>query len=209
VRQKDELSRQLRAQGLTGAQILRDPRYRELSKKIRGIEETDAQKPAGIYRPVNMEGYNTAWLEKLVRSNKPLSGITPAQALAELRLRMNSADPDYQPSAEFAQRYLQSGVKEATVVNDPDAGLQIRPAGGMGTWDEASLVSNLARKFASMVDMVRNKNYTGLHHALYRAGVVENMVRALAELERFQQQQGRRAIARGREIDITDYLEEL
>jgi len=59
-----------------------------------------------------------------------------------------------------------------------------------------------------MEDMVRNKNYTGLHHALYRAGVVENMVRALAELERFQQQQGRRAIARSREIDITDYLEE-
>jgi hypothetical protein len=78
----------------------------------------------------------------------------------------------------------------------------------MGTWDEASLVSNLARKFASMVDMVRNKNYTGLHHALYRAGAVENMVRALAELERFQAKQGRRPIARGREIDITDYLEE-
>jgi hypothetical protein len=78
-------------------------------------------------------------------------------------------------------------VREATVVNDPDEGIQIRPAGGMGTWDEQSLVSNLARKFASMVDMVRNRNYTGLHHALYRAGVVENMVRALAELERFQQ----------------------
>jgi len=208
VRQKDELSRQLRAQGMTGAQILKDPRYRELSRKIRGIEETDAQKPAGTYAPLSMEGYNTAWLEKLVRGNKPLNGITPAQALEELRLRMNDANPDYRPSAEFAQRYLQSGVKEATVVNDPEAGLQIRPAGGMGTWDEATLVSNLARKFASMVDMVRNKNYTGLHHALYRAGVVENMVRALAELERFQQQQGRRAIARGREIDITDYLEE-
>jgi len=208
VRQKDELSRQLRAQGMTGAQILRDPRYRELSKKIRGIEETDAQKPAGTYAPLSMEGYNTSWLEKLVRGNRPVQGITPAQALAELRLRMNSADPDSQPSAEFAQRYLQFGVKEATVVNDPDVGLQIRPAGGMGTWDEQSLVSNLARKFASMVDMVRNKNYTGLHHVLYRAGVVENMVRALAELERFQQQQGRRPIARGREIDITDYLEE-
>jgi hypothetical protein len=208
VRQKDELSRELRAQGMTGAQILRDPRYRELSRKIRGIEETDALKPAGTYAPLSMEGYNTAWLEKLVQNNKPLRGITPAQALEELRLRMNSADPDYQPSAEFARRYLQSGVKEATVINDPDAGIQVRPAGGMGTYNEATLVSNLARKFASMVDMVRNKNYTGLHHVLYRAGVVENMVRALAELERFQQQQGRRPIARGREIDITDYLEE-
>jgi len=208
VRQKDELSRQLRAQGMTGAQILKDPRYRELSRKIRGIEETDAQKPAGTYAPLSMEGYNTSWLEKLVRGNRPVQGITPAQALAELRLRMNSADPDYQPSAEFVQRYLQSGVKEATVINDPDAGIQIRPAGGMGTYDEATLVSNLARKFASMVDMVKNKNYSGLHYALYRAGVVENMVRALAELEAFQQRQGRRPMARGREIDITDYLDE-
>jgi len=99
-------------------------------------------------------------------------------------------------------------VDEATLVNDPDAGVQLRPAGGMGTYDEATLVSNLARKFAAMVDMVKNKNYSGLHYALYRAGVVENMVRALAELEAFQKQQGRRPIARGREIDITDYVDE-
>lgn len=208
VRQKDELSRQLRAQGMTGAQILKDPRYRELSRKIRGIEEADALKPAGTYRPLNMEGYNTSFLERIVVSNKPISGITPAQALSELQLRMTAADPDYQPSAEFAQRYLQGSVKEATVINDPDTGLQIRPAGGMGTYDEQTLVANLARKFASMVDMVRNKNYAGLHHVLYRAGVVENMVRALAELEAFQQRQGRRPIARGREIDIADYLDE-
>jgi hypothetical protein len=212
VRQKDELSRQLRAQGLTGAQILKDPRYRELSRKIRGIEETQraAQKPkpAGTYRPLNLEGYNTSFLQRIVTTGRPMSGITPAQAMAELRLRMQDANPDYRPSAEFAQRYLRPGVKEATLINDPDAGIQIQPSGGMGTWDEASLVSNLARKFASMVDMVKNKNYTGLHHVLYQAGVVENMVRALAELEAFQAKQGRRPIARGREIDITDYLEE-
>jgi len=208
VKQKDALSRQLRAQGMTGAQILKDPRYKELSRRIRGIEETDALKPAGTYRPLNMEGYNTAFLERVAAGKKPVRGITPAQALAELRRRMNDANPDYQPSAEFVQRYLQPRVREATVVNDPDEGLQIRPAGGMGTWNEQSLVSNLARKFASMIDMVKNRNYTGLHHALYRAGVVENMVRALAELEAFQAKQGRRPIARGREIDITDYIEE-
>jgi hypothetical protein len=97
---------------------------------------------------------------------------------------------------------------EATVINDPDAGLQIQPAGGMGTWDEASLVSNLARKFADMVNMVKVKNYRGLYHVLYKSGVVESMVRALAEFEVFQQRQGRRAIARGREIDTSDYIEE-
>ena len=146
VRQKDELSRKLRAQGLTGAQVLRDPAYRELSRRIRGIEET-------------------------------------AQAAAPR-------------------------VREATLINDPDAGVQIRPTGGMGTYDESTLVANLARKFANMVDIVRNRRYRSLYYVLYEAGVVENMTRALAELEAFQAQQGRRPIARGREIDTTDYLDE-
>jgi len=260
VRQKDELSQQLRAQGMTGAEILKNPKYRELSRRIRGIEEQNTVTqgpnkgkkwspdtpgptapgfrgvdrgvpspedgatapprgyrapappkklaPAGTYGPVNLEGYNTSFLQKIVTSGRPAKGITPAQAMAELRLRINDANPDFRPSPEFTARYLQGRVKEATLVHDPDEGLQIRPAGGMGTWDEQSLVSNLARKFADMVEMVKNKNYAGLHHALYRAGVVENMVRALAELEAFQAQQGRRPIARGREIDTTDYLEE-
>lgn len=99
-------------------------------------------------------------------------------------------------------------VDEAVLVNDPDAGHQIRPDGGMGTWDEQSMVSNLARKFGDMVNMVKNKNYSGLHHVLYKAGVVENLVRALAEYEAFQKKQGRRPLARGREIDLTDYIDE-
>ena len=92
---------------------------------------------------------------------------------------------------------------EAVLVNDPDAGHQIRPDGGMGTWDEASMVNNLARKFADMVNMVKGKNYSGLQYALYKGGVVKGLVDALAEYERFMQKQGRRPIARGREIDMS------
>jgi hypothetical protein len=107
-------------------------------------------------------------------------------------------------------------VGEAVLVNDPDAGHQIRPDGGMGTWDEPSLVSSLARKFAAMVEMVKTKNYSGLQHVLYKDRVIKSMVDALAEYERFTQKQGRRPIARGREIDMSqiavnenpDYVEE-
>ena len=124
-------------------------------------------------------------------------------ALQQTRVPMaNDADKE-KPGVRMGQEF-----DEATLINDPDSGVQIRPSGGLGTWDEQSMVSNLARKFASMVEMVRDRNYSGLHHALYRAGVVENMVRALAELQAFQKQQGRRPVARGREIDITDYLDE-
>jgi hypothetical protein len=98
-------------------------------------------------------------------------------------------------------------VDEAVLINDPDAGHQIRPDGGMGTWDESSLVSNLAGKFASMVDMVKNKNYTGLQYVLYQGGVVKSMVDALAQYEKFMEKQGRRPIARGREIDMSQMQE--
>jgi len=93
-------------------------------------------------------------------------------------------------------------VAEAVLINDPDQGLLIQPDGGMGTWSEESLRSNLVRKFASMAEMIKNRQYSALYNVLYDAGVVENMVRALKQLEDFQQRQGRRPIARGREIDM-------
>ena len=107
-------------------------------------------------------------------------------------------------------------VDEAVLINDPDGGHQIIPDGGMGTWDEASMVNNLARKFGEMVNMVKGKNYSGLQYVLYKGGVVKSLVDALAEYEAFMSKQGRRPIARGREIDMSqiavnenpDYIEE-
>jgi hypothetical protein len=110
----------------------------------------------------------------------------------------------------------EKAVDEAVLVNDPDAGHQIIPDGGMGTWDESSMVNNLARKFAEMVNMVKGKNYSGLQYVLYQGGVVKGLVDALAEYERFMQKQGRRPMARGKEVDMSkvaldenpDYIEE-
>jgi hypothetical protein len=104
-------------------------------------------------------------------------------------------------------------TSEATLINDPESGIQIRPDGGMGTWTEESLRSNLARKLGNLVEMLRNSNYRNLHYVLYQAGVVENIVKALAELEQFRDRQGRRPVARGREIQLdpvaeSDYIEE-
>jgi hypothetical protein len=107
--------------------------------------------------------------------------------------------------------YKKQGVEEATLVNDPEQGHLIQPDGGMGTWDEQSLLSNLTRKFSSMVEMIKEKRYSSLYHSLYEAGVVENMLKALVEYENFKTKQGNRPIAKGREIDIsesTDYISE-
>lgn len=105
----------------------------------------------------------------------------------------------------------EEGVEEATLINDPEQGHLIVPDGGMGTWDEKSLLSNLIRKFSSMAEMIKEKRYSNLYHSLYEAGAVENMLKALVQYENFKEKQGNRPIAKGREIDIsesTDYISE-
>lgn len=103
---------------------------------------------------------------------------------------------------------LQPGLGEATLINDPEQGHLIRPDGGMGTWDEDSLRSNLVRKFSDMLDMMRGREYGKLYQVLYRAGAVENMLQALQQYDAWRQKQGRRPVASGREINMADYVEE-
>jgi len=94
---------------------------------------------------------------------------------------------------------------EAILVNDPEKGAQIRPDGGMGTWDEKSLVSNLSRKFESIQEFLKYGNYENIEYVLYKAGAMESMITALAQYNRFKQKQGKRPIGRGREIDMGKY----
>jgi len=101
------------------------------------------------------------------------------------------------------------GMAEATVINDPQSGLLIRPDGGLGTYNQQSLVSNLSRQLKETVAMLERGNYTGVEYVLYKAGVVQSKVQALARLQQFQDKQGRRPIARDKEIDIgEDYVAE-
>ncbi len=111
-------------------------------------------------------------------------------------------------TSTMSRRYNQPAM-EATVVNDPEQGLQIRPAGGLGTWTESSLVSNLTRQIQELNRMLDSGNYQGIEYVLYRGGAMQAKIQALAALQRFKQKQGRRPIARGREIEVDeDYVEE-
>lgn len=115
---------------------------------------------------------------------------------------------------DTAQAVKENEVEEAVLINDPDAGHLLVPDGGMGTWNEETLSSNLKRKFQSMQEMLDVKNYTSLEYVLYKGGVVESMVKALAQYSKFMDKQGRRPIAKGREIDLAqvnenpDYIDE-
>ena len=100
-------------------------------------------------------------------------------------------------------------VDEATLVNDPEEGIQIRHNGGLGSWNEASLKNNLVKQLVEIVEMLKVGNYRGVEHLLYKGGAMQAKVQALARLEDFSTKQGRRPIARGKEINIgEDYVEE-
>lgn len=93
-------------------------------------------------------------------------------------------------------------VTETQVVNDPEQGLLIRPDGGMGTWTEARLTSSLAAQFSNILQMLKSKNYTDVAYVLYKSGAMQAKVKALADLQQFQDRQGGRALAKGREIQL-------
>jgi hypothetical protein len=59
-----------------------------------------------------------------------------------------------------------------------------------------------------MLDMVKSGDYEKLHYVLQKGQVVDSMVKALAEYQAFMKKQGRRPMARGREIEMSDYLDE-
>jgi hypothetical protein len=96
---------------------------------------------------------------------------------------------------------VKESIEEAQLINDPE-GHRIAPSGGMGTWDEATLVSSLARQFTDVVGMLKAKNYTGVEYLLYRAGAIKAKVEALARYAEFMDRQGRRPIAKNKTIDI-------
>lgn len=110
--------------------------------------------------------------------------------------------------ADREPRVTRPGFAEATITNDPDSGMVIRPAGGMGTWTEKDLVADLSRKMTDMLAKLKARDYQAVHTMLYRDRWIASLVKALAELDALQIRQGGRPLPAGREIDTTDYVEE-
>jgi len=104
---------------------------------------------------------------------------------------------------------LGESVSEATLINDPESGLQIRPSGGIGTYDEQSLRSSAIRDLRSALQALERGMYSNTDYVLYKNTALTYKIRALKQLEDFQEKQGARSIAKGREIDLgEDYVVE-
>ena len=102
-----------------------------------------------------------------------------------------------------------SEVAEATLVNDPERGVEIRPDGGLGSYTPDTLKRTVEQHIIRALEHLKNGDFEKVDYMLYQWGVLQSKVDALRKYADFMQQQGRRPIARGREVDLgEDYVEE-
>ena len=103
-------------------------------------------------------------------------------------------------------------VDEAIVVNTPDKGLEIRPDGGLGTWNEPTLISALARDFSQVLNMIKSKNYKGAYFSAYdKYSPMKSRLKALAQFDQFMDARGKSPMAKNQEYDMSqfsDYVDE-
>jgi hypothetical protein len=101
-------------------------------------------------------------------------------------------------------------VKEATVINDPQAGVLIAPTDTQQEIPEDLLVRDVARQLTEVVRSLRSGQYRNVEHLLYSAGGLENRIRALARYQDYEDKLGDRPMPTRQVIDIgeSDYIEE-
>ena len=101
------------------------------------------------------------------------------------------------------------GVTEAKLVNDPERGVEIRPDGGLGSYTPDTLKKTVEQHIIRALEHLKNGEFDKVDYMLYQWGVLQSKVDALRKYADFMRQQGRRPIARGREVDLgEDYVEE-
>ena len=103
-------------------------------------------------------------------------------------------------------------VEEAQIVSTAN-GMDI-VVDGLGTYDEKTLVSSLARDLSQMVQMLKSGDYSYVEKMLYDMGAVQSKVKALGQYDRFLAKRGQRPLAKDKPVDISneqvsnDYIEE-
>lgn len=100
-------------------------------------------------------------------------------------------------------------VDEATMKNDPESGPIIYPDGGMGGYAPDTLQTAVARHMMDTINFLKAGEFDKVDYMLYQWGVIENKVKALKQYYDFMKTQGRRPIAKGREVDLAPGIKEV
>lgn len=99
-------------------------------------------------------------------------------------------------------------LNEATLVNHPDRGIEIRPSGGLGSWAIERLVKDVVEQLHQLAQKVKNEDFAGAEHILFKSGTFKAKLSALARYDEFKTKNGKRKIAQGKEIDLGEGISE-
>jgi hypothetical protein len=86
-----------------------------MAKFVRVVKEANLNQPAVLPTASSLGGYSNGFLERIVVTNTAQKGVTPQQALQELKARVGNQDPhDPAPSPAFVKKYLTKKLEEGT-----------------------------------------------------------------------------------------------
>ena len=92
-------------------------------------------------------------------------------------------------------------IEEATLVNDAERGLQIRPSGGMGSWSEDGLRKSIEKDLADIAFKIKGKG-TKMAETILNGAAFQSKIKALAQFEEYMSKKGKKPIAQDKEIKI-------
>jgi|DEB0MinimDraft_6_1074348.scaffolds.fasta_scaffold16044_5 hypothetical protein len=142
----------------------------------------------------------------LVSSLYPAASDSVAKKAVEI---FNTVLGEEKEMVSMPMGSVEEPKQEAKIIKTDDS-VSILPSGGMGSYDEASLKSNLGNKLRTLADMLDSGDYDNLEYHIYQSGAMQAMVEALGQYKRFKDKKGNRPIKKDVEIDISneDYLPE-
>lgn len=122
---------------------------------------------------------------------------------------LGDKQPVSMPMGSIEEEDAVDKVKETRIIQK-DNEVSILPAGGMGSYSEESIKSNLAEKLRTLAEMLEDENYDNLEYVIYKSGAMKSLVGALRQYQSFKDKRGNRPIKKDVEIDISneDYLPE-
>jgi hypothetical protein len=159
-----------------------------------------AKKESGKYSKTTGKRLKEGWQDDIVRAGQATRQAVDS-AVKSIPRPFDEKEVANDLRKGTGDKSRQVREMPASLRNDPE-GHTIIPHGGMGSGKEETWVHTSIRKLQECIDMIKSGNYTGAEHVLYKGGFLEGAVKALARYEEFKHKQGKRPLAKGREVDL-------
>lgn len=93
-------------------------------------------------------------------------------------------------------------LEEATLINHPERGIEIRPSGGLGSWTIERLVKDTTSELSELAQKIKSGDFSTAEYMIFKNPAFKAKISALAAYDKFKTKQGKRPVAVNKEIDL-------